>query len=139
MFDWPIEKRCRFRNHAYIREQLHELIALLRPWRPIASELARRSRSHGLGLIDRDGGLWGGSATVSSVSVHARSCVGQAIADCCGESAVEFTREDYDRLSRPRFGSANPGRIDNQLWQHIIRASNMAIAPASSSTTPRLR
>jgi hypothetical protein len=39
---------------------------------------------------------------------------------------VEFTREKYDRLGRPRFGIANPERIDNALWQRIILSGDHA-------------
>jgi hypothetical protein len=39
---------------------------------------------------------------------------------------MEFTREVYDRLGRPRFGIANPEHIDNPLWQHIILSGDHA-------------
>lgn len=35
--------------------------------------------------------------------------------------SMQLAPADYEALSRPHYGSANPQRIDNPLWVHIIR------------------
>ena len=34
---------------------------------------------------------------------------------------MKLSTSDYQALSRPRYGAANPERIENELWEHIIR------------------
>ena len=34
---------------------------------------------------------------------------------------MKLSTADYQALSRPRYGAASPERIDNTLWEHIIR------------------
>jgi len=34
---------------------------------------------------------------------------------------MKLSTADYEALSRPRYGAANPERVENALWEHIIR------------------
>jgi hypothetical protein len=34
---------------------------------------------------------------------------------------MKLSTADYQALSRPRYGAADPERIENELWEHIIR------------------
>jgi hypothetical protein len=46
--------------------------------------------------------------------------------DRSGNSSSVFSRADYDRLARPRYGATNPERIDNPMWVAAISASTTA-------------
>lgn len=39
---------------------------------------------------------------------------------------MDFTRADYDRFAQPRYGTANPERIDNPMWLAAIRSGDTA-------------
>ena len=34
---------------------------------------------------------------------------------------MKLSRAEYEALARPRYGAANPEKIENSLWEHIIR------------------